>query len=1102
MKFKSFLAIILAELLAFAPVSVPVVYAQTATQLPPGKQCFQATTGVNGMVGTIGAIMAGSGYVNGSYGGVPLTGGSGSNATANITVSGGVVSAVTILNPGIQYVVGDVLSAAAANIGGSGSGFSFPVASTSINSSLAGGSVAYYIPSTLTTKQTWQNSAESVLNQNPVPLDANGCALVYGSGVYRQIVKDSLNNTIWDAITSSSGSGGGGGGTNIGDGLAVGTVLLWTGTATPANYLPTAGQAISRTTYAALMTAITATTSIVCQSGIATITVPTSISDVVPIGTPIEAACFAPGTIVSAKSSGILTLSNSAVITISTSITLFPWGNGDGATTFNVQDYRGRVPAGRDNMNSVVASVLTSTYYLTPGGAGVNPDAINAVAGSQSYVTTVAQVPTITSSGTNSISVLTNATNVVTYTGSFFTPGGASGGGFDFNTSPPAPSQLTSVGSNSISVTSNNTGGSPPFAHPSIQPTLTTDFIVKAFPDINISAASCLQLSDAGTACKANTGTSGHAVPFLDGTNAFTGSDSFTSVAIAGGTITGMPSPVNPSDVATKAYVDTSTIGLIVLPQSGLATATVLPNTPTYANGASGVGATLTAGSNTTLTVDGIVATLNTVVLVKNQASAFQNGIYTVTTAGGGVPWVLTRATYFNQASNMLAGSFTLVTGGSITNQNTAWVLQSTVTTVGTTAVNFNLFELSSNSVTPPQGRLTLISGSPVMSFDVAAASSVYYDTFNGGGQVPYFNGVTDFIDTIPSNEVSTAMVSAASAGQVVSGNVYDVFWVHSGASRICIAMSAAAGGGSGWASDSTADASHTGNTHTSNTIDNLSPVSVAQFGWQIGDLIAGSGIPGATVISAINASGTSITISNPTTTSLTGTTLTVTGGSNVLRGFGYSQLDKVSRSYLTNKNTVTHCFNGATDYGPVSANQGTYLGSIYATANGQTAMQFKPAGANGGTNNVLGLYNAYNRVRTVAISQDSVSSYSYNSATWRHANNNANNRIRFVDGLGQSQIICDTNLAMIDNAAGGGGNFGCILDWVSGAPNIIGANFGTSNAFSGTFYASEPFSPVIGLHEADIVESGSANATTFFGSGFNGVGGGQTQFLRVTLDQ
>jgi hypothetical protein len=172
------------------------------------------------------------------------------------------------------------------------------------------------------------------------------------------------------------------------------------------------------------------------------------------------------------------------------------------------------------------------------------------------------------------------------------------------------------------------------------------------------------------------------------------------NVAITGGTITGLPTPTNPTDAAIKSYVDGLATGLIILAPTSLATAAVLPNTPTYANGSSGVGATLTAGTNSTLTVDGTVAVLNTVVLVKNQAAPAQNGIYTVTTAGSGAAaWVLTRATYFNQASNMLAGSYTFVNSGSA-NINSSYVLSATVTTVGTTTVNFNQFSSTGAGVT------------------------------------------------------------------------------------------------------------------------------------------------------------------------------------------------------------------------------------------------------------------------------------------------------------------------------------------------------------------------------------------------------------------
>jgi hypothetical protein len=171
-----------------------------AIQLPPAEQCFQATTGINGMVGTLGAITGGSGGTAGTYT-AALTGGAGTGATATITVSGGAVTAIAIQNPGLNYVVGNALSASSGSIGGV-TGFSVPVASISINSSLAGGTVGMYVPGTLTPKQTWQDFGETSLNTNPIQLDQNGCALIYGEGEYRQILTDSLGNIVWDQVTN------------------------------------------------------------------------------------------------------------------------------------------------------------------------------------------------------------------------------------------------------------------------------------------------------------------------------------------------------------------------------------------------------------------------------------------------------------------------------------------------------------------------------------------------------------------------------------------------------------------------------------------------------------------------------------------------------------------------------------------------------------------------------------------------------------------------------------------------------------------------------------------------------------------------------------
>jgi hypothetical protein len=79
----------------------------------------------------IGSFSGGSLYTNGIYQNIPLTGGSGSGAYADIVISGGAITSVTLRFGGNFYVVGDILSAATSTIGNSGSGFSITVSAVS-----------------------------------------------------------------------------------------------------------------------------------------------------------------------------------------------------------------------------------------------------------------------------------------------------------------------------------------------------------------------------------------------------------------------------------------------------------------------------------------------------------------------------------------------------------------------------------------------------------------------------------------------------------------------------------------------------------------------------------------------------------------------------------------------------------------------------------------------------------------------------------------------------------------------------------------------------------------------------------------------------------
>ena len=90
---------------------------------------YYPPTIVQGQIATVATLVAGSLYTNGVYQNVPLTGGSGANATADIVIVGGVVTSCTLKFGGNFYVVGDVLSCS--SLGSTGTGFSITVSSVS-----------------------------------------------------------------------------------------------------------------------------------------------------------------------------------------------------------------------------------------------------------------------------------------------------------------------------------------------------------------------------------------------------------------------------------------------------------------------------------------------------------------------------------------------------------------------------------------------------------------------------------------------------------------------------------------------------------------------------------------------------------------------------------------------------------------------------------------------------------------------------------------------------------------------------------------------------------------------------------------------------------
>lgn len=257
---------------------------------------------------------------------------------------------------------------------------------------LASGTVGFYQPGTLSPKTVWQDSGQTTPYSNPITLNAagepsttNGPNGIWGTGTYRQIVLDSNGNPIWDALTATSAASSSG---SSGDGMPLGFVMPFAGSIAPSGYDFAYGQAYSRTAFASLLAALSITQSSSCVNGSAIVT---GLSDTSQMGAgqALESGCFPSSTTVSSvlSSTSVQASTTATGVTGTYSFQVFPFGNGNGSTTFNLPDLRGYVPAGRDNMGGSAAGRLTSASK--PGGW----DYLGATGGVDALTLSTAQLP-------------------------------------------------------------------------------------------------------------------------------------------------------------------------------------------------------------------------------------------------------------------------------------------------------------------------------------------------------------------------------------------------------------------------------------------------------------------------------------------------------------------------------------------------------------------------------------------------------------------------------------------------------------------------------------------------------------------------------------
>jgi hypothetical protein len=434
------------------------------------------------------------------------------------------------------------------------------------------------------------------------------------------------------------------------------------------------------------------------------------------------------GTVPSATTAGTVTTAAQPNITsVGTLTSLAVTGN---ATAGNVYANSGTIgaslltgtltTAAQPNITSTgtltsltVTGTATAGNLSTGGTLSVTGNANVGNLGTGGLITATGNVSggNLTTAGALSVTGNANVGNIGAAAGVFTTVTGS--------LTTAAQPNVTSLGTlTSLAITGNATAGNVYANSGTVGASLLTGTLTTAAQPNITSVGTLSSLSVTGNVAAGNLTTTGVLSVTGTGVSSIAGNLDMTS-----NNIINLATPVAGTDAATKQYVDdlasTALVyheGVIAATTGTLASAT--GGTITYNNGTAGVGATLTTTGTFNLIDTANVQTVGARILVKNEANAAHNGVYTYTSTT-----VITRATdadsYGPGADELSLNNYFFVSGGDV-NKGSAYVLDAPTGTITFGTSNIEFAQFSSSQVYLAGTGLTLAN----LTFSVNASQS------------------------------------------------------------------------------------------------------------------------------------------------------------------------------------------------------------------------------------------------------------------------------------------------------------------------------------------------------------------------------------------